>query len=55
VDSKLNLDFLSHLKISNLFDNLAISNTLFYAVALFTGMLFIQLAFLKNHFDKRFE
>lgn len=51
----VDLSFLNKIQIPNLFDNLSISNTLFYAIAFFTAMVFVQIMYLKNHFNKRFE
>lgn len=52
---KVDLSFLNKFQVSNLLENISISNTVLYAI-IFFGLLFIaQIAFLKNHLDKRFE
>lgn len=51
--SSLNLNMLFNNKISNSLSGFTISNTLFYAIALFGFMFCIQIPFLKNHLDKR--
>ena len=49
------IDFamLEKYQLSNIFNSISISNITFSAVLLFGLMIFIQVIFLKNHFEKR--
>jgi len=53
--STLNFNALTNNKLTNVLSGFTVSKTLTYAVALFGLMLCIQIPFLKNYFDKRFE
>ncbi|MCK7590013.1 hypothetical protein M0G43_05450 [Subsaxibacter sp. CAU 1640] len=48
--NEMNLD-----KISNVFSQIKAPKTAAYIVGVFAMMLLVQLTFLKNYFDKRFE
>jgi len=52
---ELDFSFLDKIQISNLFESIAISNTVLISVFLFGLMLIAQLIFLKKHFSKRFD
>ncbi|WP_405607189.1 hypothetical protein [Polaribacter sp. Asnod1-A03] len=52
---EFNFSFLTKIKMPNLFENVVISNSLFLVIAIFTFMIFVQIIFLKNHFNKRLE
>lgn len=50
---KLDFSFLSKFQISGLLEMISISNTVFYTFLFFGIMIFVQIVFLKNHFDKK--
>ena len=52
---KLDFSFLPKLQVSNLFESLAISNTVLYSIFLFGLMIVVQTFFLKNYFNKRYN
>ena len=52
---EVNTDYYSKIEIPNLFGSLSISNTMLYAIIIFPLMVFVQIFYLKNHFDKRFN
>ncbi len=52
---KLDLNFLSKIQITNFFENISMSNTLFYVITFFTIMIFVQIMYLKNHFDSKYD
>lgn len=55
--NKVSLDFsfLEKINLSGIFDGISISSTSAYVAFFFTIMIFIQVVFLKNHFNKRIE
>ncbi|MFD1614850.1 hypothetical protein [Gelatiniphilus marinus] len=53
--STLNFSALSSSKFTNALSGFTMSKTLMYAIVFFGLMFCIQIPFLKNHFDKRFE
>ncbi|MGK0447261.1 MAG: hypothetical protein ACJA2M_001033 [Polaribacter sp.] len=52
---KLDFSFLEKIQIPNLLENVSVSNTVMYAILFFGLMFMVQVIFLKNHFNKRFE
>lgn len=52
---EIDLSFLNKIQIPNLFESFSISNTVLYVVLFFGLMIIAQIAFLKNHFDKKFQ
>jgi hypothetical protein len=52
---KLDFSFLEKIQIPNLLENVSVSNTVMYAIIFFGLMFMVQVIFLKNHFNKRFE
>lgn len=50
---KLDISFLSKFQISGLLEMVSVSNTVFYTFLFFGIMIFVQIVFLKNHFDKK--
>ena len=48
----LQLDFLYHIQMPNLFEGITISNIMLFACFFFTLMIFGQIIMLKNHFTK---
>ena len=52
---ELDLSFFDKIQIPNLFESIAVSNTVLYAVLFFGLMIIAQVVFLKNHFNKRFN
>lgn len=50
---RLEFNFLDKNQFSNLFDSLSVSNVTLYAVLFFGLLFFVQIIFLKKHFDKR--
>lgn len=53
--SKIDFSTLSNNRVSNSLSSFKLSKTFMYAIVLFGIMICIQIPFLKNHFDKRFE
>ncbi len=55
--SKVSFDFsfLEKLNLSGILDGVNVSSTSLYVAFFFTTMIFIQVVFLKNHFNKRIE
>lgn len=53
--SEIDFSLLSNNSISNTFSSFKFSKTLMYAVVFFGVMICVQIPFLKNYFDKRFE
>ena len=51
----INLGFLQKIQLPNLFNGLSISNSGVYLFGFFTMMIFVQIFFLKNHFEKRYK
>lgn len=51
----IDLGFLSKIQMPNMFDNFSISLTMLYAIVVFSLMVFVQIFYLKNHFNKRFD
>jgi hypothetical protein len=51
----LELRFLNKIQMPNLFENVSISSTILYSTIVFSVLAFVQLFYLKNHFNKRFE
>ena len=52
---KLDFSFLEKIQTPNLLENVSVSNTVMYAILFFGLMFMVQVIFLKNHFNKRFE
>jgi hypothetical protein len=52
---KLDFSFLKKIQIPNFLENVSVSNTVMYAILFFGLMFMVQVIFLKNHFNKRFE
>ena len=51
----VDFSFFDKLQIPNLFESIAVSNTVLYAVFFFGLMIIAQVVFLKNHFDKKYH
>lgn len=51
----LNFDFFSKIQIPNLFEGIAVSNTMLYSFFFLALMVFIQVYLLKNHYTKKLE
>lgn len=51
----INLDYFSKVQMPNLFEGIAVSNTMLYSFFFLALMVFAQIIFLKNHFNKRLE
>ena len=47
--------FLQKIEISNLFSSVSVSNSVVLICGIFTLMVFLQIFYLKNHFEKRYE
>ncbi|WP_299668004.1 hypothetical protein [uncultured Polaribacter sp.] len=45
----------SNIEFPNLFGSISISSTVMYTVITFSILALIQIAYLKNHFDKKFQ
>lgn len=52
---ELDFSFLQKFHLSNLFGELSISSTMFYTFLFFGIMIFIQIIYLKNHFNKKYD
>jgi hypothetical protein len=52
---KVDFSFFDKVQLPNVFESLVISNTLLYAVCFFGMMFFVQIIFLKSHFNKQLE
>ena len=52
---ELDLSFLDKILIPSIFIDFSVPNMVMYSVFFFGLMIMIQVIFLKNHFDKRFE
>ena len=52
---EIDFSFIPSLQMPTIFGSFTISSTIMYAVVGFSLMFFIQIAFLKNHFNKRFD
>lgn len=52
---KIDFSFLEENQISQLFHTISVSSTTMYAFFFFGLMILLQVVFLKNHFDKRFQ
>ena len=50
---EIDFSFMSKIEIPNLFESIAVSNTVLYSVFFFGIMIFAQVVFLKNYFEKR--
>lgn len=53
--NKLNFSIISNNKITEAVSSITVSRTFTYSIALFGLMLSVQIPWLKNHLDKRFE
>ncbi|AUC85080.1 hypothetical protein CW731_07160 [Polaribacter sp. ALD11] len=51
----LDYRFMPKVEIPNLFGNISISSTIMFAVVTFSILVFVQIAYLKNHFNKQFD
>lgn len=52
---KVDFSFFDKIQISNVFESISVSNTVFYAIFFFGLMIFAQVVFLKKHFEKRYN
>jgi hypothetical protein len=52
---KIDFSFFDKIQMPNLFDSIALSNTVLYSIFFFGLMILVQIIFLKNHFNKRFD
>ena len=52
---EIDFSFIPSLQMPTIFGSFTISSTIMYAVVGFSLMFFIQIVFLKNHFNKRFD
>ena len=52
---EVDFSFLSKFQIPNLFESIAVSNTVLYSVFFFGIMIFAQVVFLKGYFEKRIQ
>lgn len=52
---EINFSFLNGFELPTLFENTSISSTILYAIVVFSILVFIQIGYLKNHFNKQFE
>lgn len=52
---ELDFSFLQKFQLSNLIDGVTISSTMFYTFLFFGIMIFIQIIYLKNHFNKKYN
>ncbi|TCI90650.1 hypothetical protein [Tenacibaculum sp. M341] len=52
---KIEWDLFSKIKIFNAFKNIEVSNVTLYACFFFTLLIFVQISFLKNRFEKRLK
>ena len=50
-----NFSFFDNIQIPNLLESLNVSNTFVYSFLFFGLMMVIQVVYLKNHFNKRFQ
>lgn len=52
---ELNLSFIPKIKIPNLLEGIVVPDSVMYACFFFTLLIFMQIYFLKNHFNKKLE
>lgn len=52
---ELDFSFLHKFQLSNLIENLPVSSTLFYTFLFFGIMIFIQIIYLKNHLNRKYD
>jgi hypothetical protein len=52
---EIDFSFFDKIQIPTIFSTISISNITFFAILLFGFMLMVQVIFLRNHFNKRFE
>ena len=51
----IDTQFLYEFQMPDLFNNLSVSSTMLTAIVVFSLMVFVQIVYLKNHFNKRFD